>query len=147
MNDLTQIIEQAKADINAADNVADLDQVRVSYLGKKGSLTERLKQLGKLSAEERPQAGQAINDAKMIVQNAINDRREFLDNERINAKISGEKVDVTLPGRGEGSGGLHPITQTLERIESLFSQMGFEVAEGPEVEDDFLYHCPNPEGP
>jgi phenylalanyl-tRNA synthetase alpha chain len=136
MNDLTQIIEQAKADINAADNVADLDQVRVSYLGKKGSLTERLKQLGKLSAEERPQAGQAINDAKIIVQDAINDRREFLDNERINAKISGEKVDVTLPGRGEGSGGLHPITQTLERIESLFSQMGFEVAEGPEVEDD-----------
>lgn len=105
MNELTQIIEQAKADINAADNVADLDQVRVSYLGKKGSLTERLKQLGKLSAEERPQAGQAINDAKMIVQDAINDRREFLDNERINAKISGEKVDVTLSGRGEGSGG------------------------------------------
>lgn len=137
MNELTQIIEQAKADIGAAGNVADLDRVRVAYLGKKGSLTERLKQLGKLSAEERPQAGQAINDAKTIVQDAINDRREFLDNERINAKISGEKVDVTLPGRGEGSGGLHPITQTLERIESLFSQMGFEVAEGPEVEDDF----------
>jgi len=137
MNDLTQIIEQAKADIDAAGNVADLDQVRVSYLGKKGSLTERLKQLGKLSAEERPQAGQAINDAKTIVQDAINDRREFLDNERINAKISGEKIDVTLPGRGEGGGGLHPITQTLERIESLFSQMGFEVAEGPEVEDEF----------
>jgi len=137
MNDLTQIIEKAKAEINAADNVADLDQVRVTYLGKKGSLTERLKQLGKLSAEERPQAGQAINDAKMIVQDAINERREFLDNESVNARISGEKVDVTLPGRGESSGGLHPITQTLDRIESLFSQMGFEVAEGPEVEDDF----------
>ncbi len=137
MNELSHVIEKAKADINAAKNVADLDQVRVSYLGKKGSLTERLKQLGKLSAEERPQAGQAINDAKTIVQDAINDRREFLDNERINAKISGEKIDVTLPGRGEGGGGLHPITQTLERIESLFSQMGFEVAEGPEVEDDF----------
>ena len=137
MNELSHVIEKAKADINAAKNVADLDQVRVSYLGKKGSLTERLKQLGKLSAEERPQAGQAINDAKTIVQDAINDRREFLDNERINAKISGEKIDVTLPGRGEGGGGLHPITQTLERIESLFSQMGFEVAEGPEVEDEF----------
>lgn len=137
MNELTQIIEQAKADIDAADNVADLDHVRVSYLGKKGSLTERLKQLGKLSVEERPQAGQAINDAKKIVQEAINARRDLLDNERINAKIAGEKVDVTLPGRGEGSGGLHPITQTLERIESLFAQMGFEVAEGPEVEDDF----------
>ncbi len=137
MKELTQIIEQAKADIDAAGNVAELDQVRVTYLGKKGSLTERLKQLGKLSAEERPQAGQAINDAKEIVQEAINERREFLDNERINVKIAGERVDVTLPGRGEGSGGLHPITQTLERIESLFAQMGFEIAEGPEVEDDF----------
>ena len=137
MKELTQIIEQAKADIDAAGNVAELDQVRVTYLGKKGSLTERLKQLGKLSAEERPQAGQAINDAKAIVQEAINERREFLDNERINVKIAGERVDVTLPGRGEGSGGLHPITQTLERIESLFAQMGFEIAEGPEVEDDF----------
>ena len=137
MNELSQIIEQAKADIDAAGNVADLDQVRVNYLGKKGSLTERLKQLGKLSADERPAAGQAINDAKTVVQVAINVRRELLDKERINAKISGEKVDVTLPGRGKGSGGLHPITQTLERIESLFSQMGFEVAEGPEVEDDF----------
>ncbi len=137
MNDLIQIIEQARADIDAACNIADLYQVRVSYLGKKGSLTERLKQLGKLSVEERPQAGQAINDAKKIVQEAINARREFLDNQRINAKIAGEKVDVTLPGRGQGSGGLHPITQTLDRIESLFAQMGFEVAEGPEVEDDF----------
>ncbi len=137
MSELTQIIEQAKADIGAADNVADLDRVRVAYLGKKGSLTERLKQLGKLPAEERPQAGQAINDAKNILQEAINDRREFLDNERINTRIAGEKVDVTLPGRGEDTGSLHPITQTIERIESLFSQMGFEVAEGPEVEDDF----------
>ena len=137
MNELTKIIEQAKADIEAAGNVADLDQVRIATLGKKGSLTERLKQLGKLPAEERPQAGQAINDAKDILQEAINDRREFLDNERINTRIAGEKVDVTLPGRGEDTGSLHPITQTIERIESLFSQMGFEVAEGPEVEDDF----------
>lgn len=137
MNELTKIIEQAKADIEAAGNVADLDQVRIATLGKKGSLTERLKQLGKLPAEERPQAGQAINDAKDILQEAINDRREFLDNERINTRITGEKVDVTLPGRGEDTGSLHPITQTIERIESLFSQMGFEVAEGPEVEDDF----------
>ncbi len=137
MNELTKIIEQAKADIEAAGNVADLDQVRIATLGKKGSLTKRLKQLGKLPAEERPQAGQAINDAKDILQEAINDRREFLDNERINTRIAGEKVDVTLPGRGEDTGSLHPITQTIERIESLFSQMGFEVAEGPEVEDDF----------
>ena len=137
MNELTKIIEQAKADIEAAGNVADLDQVRIATLGKKGSLTERLKQLGKLPAEERPQAGQAINDAKDILQEAINDRREFLDNERINTRIAGEKVDVTLPGRGEDTGSLHPIKQTIERIESLFSQMGFEVAEGPEVEDDF----------
>ena len=87
MSELTQIIGQAKADIEAANNVADLDRVRVAYLGKKGSLTERLKQLGKLPAEERPQAGQAINDAKNILQEAINDRREILDNERINIRI------------------------------------------------------------
>ena len=137
MSDLTKIIGQAKADIEAASNVAALDRVRVAYLGKKGSLTEHLKQLGKLPAEQRPQAGQAINDAKNILQEAINDRREFLDNERINTRVAGEKVDVTLPGRGDDIGSLHPITQTIERIESLFSQMGFEVAEGPEVEDDF----------
>lgn len=137
MSELTKIIGQVKADIEAASNVAALDRVRVAYLGKKGSLTEHLKQLGKLPAEERPQAGQAINDAKNILQEAINDRRKFLDNERINTRIAGEKVDVTLPGRGEDTGSLHPITQTIERIESLFSQMGFEVVEGPEVEDDF----------
>ena len=137
MNELAHIIEQARTDIEAASNVADLDQVRVAYLGKKGSLTERLKQLGQLPAEERPQAGQAINEAKKIIQEAINVRREFLDGERINAEIAEDKVDVTLPGRGEDIGSLHPITQTIERIESLFSQMGFEVAEGPEVEDDF----------
>jgi len=137
MKELAHIIEQAKTDIEAASNVADLDQVRVVYLGKKGSLTERLKQLGQLPAEERPQAGQAINEAKKIIQEAINVRREFLDGERINAEIAEDKVDVTLPGRGEDIGSLHPITQTIERIESLFSQMGFEVAEGPEVEDDF----------
>ncbi len=137
MNELTQIVEEAKAAIDAAGNIIDLDKVRVSYLGKKGSLTESLKQLHKLSAEERPQAGKIINDAKKIIQEAINMRRALLDKERINTKIAGEKVDITLPGRGKGSGGLHPVTQTLERIESLFSQMGFEVAEGPEVEDTF----------
>lgn len=137
MNELTQIIEQAKAEIDTAGSISALDQIRITYLGKKGKLTERLKQLGKLPIEERPEAGQAINDAKKLVQDAINARHESLDNERINKKIAEEKVDVTLPGRGEVSGGLHPITQTLERIESLFSQMGFEVAEGPEVEDDF----------
>lgn len=137
MDVLTKIMAQAKTDIEAASNATELDQVRITYLGKKGTLTERLKQLGKLSVEKRPQAGEAINDAKKMVQAAINTRRTFLDNARINAKIVAEKLDVTLPGRGKDSGGLHPITQTLERIESLFTQMGFEVAEGPEVEDDF----------
>lgn len=137
MDVLTKIMAQAKTDIEVASNATELDQVRITYLGKKGTLTERLKQLGKLSVEKRPQAGEAINDAKKMVQAAINTRRTFLDNARINAKIVAEKLDVTLPGRGKDSGGLHPITQTLERIESLFTQMGFEVAEGPEVEDDF----------
>ena len=137
MSELTRIIKQAKADINAAGSVSDLDRARIAYLGKKGNLTERLKQLGQLPAEERPQAGQEINEAKKIVQKAINVRREFLNDERIKAKIAGEKVDITLPGRGGDTGSLHPITQTIARIESLFTQMGFAVAEGPEVEDDF----------
>ncbi len=137
MTTLSQLVEQAEAGIRRASSVDELEKQRLAYLGKKGQLTERLKQLGKLDARERPQAGRAINDAKERVQNAINARRELLERQRIDAKIVGERLDISLPGRGEPNGGLHPITQTLERIESLFSQMGFEVAEGPEIEDDF----------
>jgi phenylalanyl-tRNA synthetase alpha chain len=100
-------------------------------------LTSQLKQLGKLSAEERPAAGQAINEAKKIVQQKIESRKLDLESAELNEKLKQETIDVTLPGRGLGTGGPHPVTRTLERIDQLFTQIGFEVATGPEIEDDY----------
>ncbi|MFO7592651.1 MAG: phenylalanine--tRNA ligase subunit alpha [Pseudomonadota bacterium] len=137
MDDLTSLVSEAEAAIAAADELQALDQIRVQYLGKKGVLTEQMKSLGKLSAEERPAAGQAINKAKGQVQQAIEARKLALQEAALNARLAAETIDVTLPGRGQAGGGLHPVTMTLERIESLFSQLGFRVAEGPEIEDDF----------
>jgi len=134
---LDKLVKTAEQAIAAAADLRALDQVRVDYLGKKGSLTEYMKSLGQLSAEERPAAGQAINRAKQTVQAAIEARRETLESAALEARLEAESVDVTLPGRGQPGGGLHPITRTLERIEELFAQIGFEVAEGPEIEDDF----------
>jgi len=124
---------QAIAD--AADPAA-LDAVRVQFLGKKGSLTDQLKQLGKLPAEQRPAAGQAINRVKQLLQAALDARRDALQAAQLDAQLAGETIDVTLPGRGQDSGGLHPVTLTLRRIETLFRPLGFTVAEGPEIEDD-----------
>lgn len=134
---LDKLVTTAEEAIAAAADLRALDQVRVDYLGKKGSLTEYMKSLGQLSAEERPAAGQAINRAKQTVQVAIEARRETLESAALEARLEAEAIDVTLPGRGQASGGLHPITRTLERVERLFRQIGFEVAEGPEIEDDF----------
>jgi len=135
--ELNQLVAEAEQAISVADDLQTLDQVRVDYLGKKGHLTERMKSLGKLTAEERPKAGQAINQAKQTVQQAIEARREALKNAVLEAKLVGEKVDVTLPGRHTPVGSLHPVTRTMRRIDDLFAQMGFSVAEGPEIEDDF----------
>ena len=135
--ELNQLVTEAEQAISVADDLQTLDQVRVDYLGKKGRLTERMKSLGKLSAEERPKAGQAINQAKQTVQQAIEARRAALKNAVLEAKLVGEKVDVTLPGRHTPVGSLHPVTRTMRRIDDLFAQMGFSVAEGPEIEDDF----------
>ena len=135
--ELNQLVTEAEQAIAAAVDLQGLDQVRVDFLGKKGRITERMKALGQLSAEERPKAGQAINQAKQAVQQAIEMRREALKNAVLQAKLAGEKVDVTLPGRQQPVGSLHPVTRTLQRIEDLFAQMGFSVAEGPEIEDDF----------
>jgi len=134
---LDKLVTTAEQAIAGATDLRALDQVRVDYLGKKGSLTEYMKSLGQLSAEERPAAGQAINRAKQTVQAAIEARRQTLERAALEARLEAEALDVTLPGRGQAGGGLHPITRTLERIEELFAQIGFEVAEGPEVEDDF----------
>ena len=135
--DLEKLTADAQEKIDAADNLDDLDQIRVDYLGKKGELTSLLKTLGTLPAEERKTAGQDINTAKRDVQQAIELRKQSLEAAKLNARLASEKVDVTLPGRGQRAGGLHPVTRTMARIEDMFSRLGFSVAQGPEIEDDF----------
>ncbi len=134
---IEQLTSEGLAAVAAASDLRALDEVRVRYLGKKGVLTEQMKALGRLSAEERPRMGQAVNAAKSQVQAALEARREALQQAALDATLAAETLDVTLPGRGQRSGGLHPVTRTLERIEDLFVQLGFEIAEGPEIEDDY----------
>jgi phenylalanyl-tRNA synthetase alpha chain len=134
---LKQLIEKAESTIQDASDLKALDDLRVAYLGKKGEITQRMQTLGKLSPDERKEAGKLINNAKQAVQKAIEVRKVALQTAELDAKLATEAVDVTLPGRGQSRGGLHPVTRTLQRIEELFSQLGFEVAEGPEVEDDY----------
>jgi len=123
--------------IERAADLAALDQVRVRYLGKSGLLTAQLKSLGALPKQERPAAGQAINRIKEAVQERIESRRGAMEADALEQRLAGERVDVSLPGRGQQVGGLHPITRTLQRIERLFANAGFAVEEGPEVEDDY----------
>jgi phenylalanyl-tRNA synthetase alpha chain len=137
MDSLTSLTQQALSAVAAAGSHDDLEQLRVSYLGKKGVLTEQLKTLGGLPADQRPAAGAAINAAKVLVQDAIASRKDELDRVEAERQLASEKVDVTLPGRKQGAGGLHPVTRTIERIENIFTAAGFEVVEGPEIEDDY----------
>ena len=137
MEALATLEQQARQAIAAATDLKILDDIRVQYMGKKGLLTEQLKQLGKLPADERPQAGQAINVAKKQVQAAIEARKTELQSAALAEQLASERIDVTLPGRGQQSGGLHPVTRTLQRIERLFAGMGFESVSGPEIEDDY----------
>ena len=136
-SDIEQLLDAALEAVARAPDLQALEALRVQYLGRKGELTARLKQLGKLPPEERKAAGQAINQAKQALQQAIESRRDTLAREALERRLVEERVDVTLPGRRRPAGGWHPVTRTLQRIESLFSQLGFEVAEGPEIEDDF----------
>ena len=136
MKELEQIIAAAREAIAATSSIADLEQVKSRFLGKTGSITELLKGLGKLSADERPTAGAAINTAKGEVEGMLQARREAILARELDAKLSGESIDVTLPGRRQGPGGLHPIARAQEHAERLFSTMGFSVADGPEIEDD-----------
>jgi len=136
VDSLNELEQQALQEIAAAVDVVALDDARVRYLGKKGALTQQLKQLGGLPAAERPAAGQAINRVKQQLQSALETRRIELQDAALNAQLASERIDVTLPGRGQASGGLHPITLTMRRIEALFRPLGFMVAEGPEIEDD-----------
>jgi phenylalanyl-tRNA synthetase alpha chain len=137
MDDLATLVDEAARSFAAAAGADALEQAKARFLGKNGSITERLKALGKLSADERKAAGAAINAAKSSIETALEARREALREAELEARLAEEALDVTLPGRGSGSGGLHPVTRTLERIEALFRSIGFEVADGPEIETDF----------
>jgi phenylalanyl-tRNA synthetase alpha chain len=135
--DLNNLLEQASRSISESADIAALDAVRVAYLGKKGELTAQLKNLGQLSAEERPAAGQAINQVKVQIQGLLEARKSELSDAAIVSRLQTETIDISLPGRRSGAGGLHPVTLTMNRIDKMFGKLGFDVAEGPEVEDDF----------
>ncbi len=137
MANLDHLITEAQADFLACETMNDLENAKAKYLGKTGSLTAALKGLGKLSAEERPAAGAAINVVKQGVEAALNARREAILNAAQQAQLANESLDVTLPARAQSQGGLHPVSLTLQRIEQLFHSIGFDVATGPEVETDF----------
>ena len=137
MENLEVLVSQALEAVHQAADITALEQLRVQYLGKKGELTQVMKTLGNIPAEDRPKVGALVNDAKDRVQSVLNARKTEMEAAALNAKLSAERVDVTLPGRGQTSGGLHPVTRTMERIEEFFSRIGYAVAEGPEVEDDY----------
>lgn len=137
MDNLESLTRAALAAVENAGDLRALDEVRVQYLGKKGEISQLLKGLGQMSAEERPVFGARVNEARDQVESALSARRDQLESARLAAQLAGERVDVTLPGRGEQSGGLHPVTRTRRRIEDFFVQLGYEISEGPEVEDDF----------
>ncbi|MDH3275298.1 MAG: phenylalanine--tRNA ligase subunit alpha [Gammaproteobacteria bacterium] len=137
MRELTDLVQTAASEIDAAADLSVLDAIRVAYLGKKGELTSRLKALSQLPAEERPAAGQEINVAKQELQSRINARRTALDSQALESKLAADAVDVTLPGRGASIGGRHPVSRAMVRIEKIFCNAGFGVRSGPEIEDDF----------
>jgi phenylalanyl-tRNA synthetase alpha chain len=137
MQELQTILDDALAAFAATNDATALEQVKARYLGKEGRLTALLKGLGKLSAEERPAAGARINVVKQQIEAALNARRDAIQQQALQLKLAAESLDVTLPGRGLAAGGLHPVTRTLERIETLFHAIGFDVADGPEIETDF----------
>ncbi|MBU2862707.1 phenylalanine--tRNA ligase subunit alpha [Reinekea forsetii] len=137
MDTLNKLHNDALSAVTAAETAQELDDLRVKYLGKKGEITSLLKTLGKLSAEERPAAGAKINEVKEAVSAAINERKAKIEQEALAAKLASEKVDVTAPGRRQSFGGLHPVTMTLRRMESFFTNIGYDIATGPEIEDDY----------
>ncbi len=134
---ISSLVERALEEVAASVDLAALDEVRVRLLGKKGLLTDQLKSLGALPAGERPAAGKRINDAKTSIQSALEARRAALEQAALSAALAGGNIDVSLPGRGQEPGTMHPVTRTRLRIERIFTQAGFQVAAGPEVEDDF----------
>jgi len=134
---LNELVDEARTSLAQASDIGVVESLRVHYLGKKGSLTEQLKQLGAVPPEERPKVGQWVNEAKRVVQEALDARKTVLSCAAQEQKLGAETIDVTLPGRGARLGGPHPVTRTMERLQRIFLQMGFGLAEGPEIEDDF----------
>jgi phenylalanyl-tRNA synthetase alpha chain len=137
MEPLESIVTTALAEFAACGDAPALEDAKAKYLGKTGRLTELLKSLGKLPADERPAAGARINDAKAKLEAALDRSRDQLAAAKLERQLAADALDVSLPGRGLSVGGLHPITRTLQRIETIFHSMGFAVADGPEIEDDF----------
>ena len=137
MSDLHEILKEATVVLAAAASIPELEQVKARFVGKAGSITEQLKSLGKLDPEARKTAGASINEVKGQVEELINAAKSRILNAELEAQLADEAVDVTLPGRSYGQGGLHPVTRAQERIEALFATMGFAVADGPEIETDY----------
>jgi phenylalanyl-tRNA synthetase alpha chain len=137
MNSLDHLVREAVDLFNDIDDAVELEQAKARYLGRNGKLTELLRGLGKLPPHERPEMGGRINKAKEILEAALGARRDIIQEKKLEARLIVEALDVALPGRGYGAGGIHPITRTLDRIQSLFHSLGFAVASGPEIETDF----------
>ena len=138
MVSLDQIVEDAKRDFSGAADSAALEDAKARYLGKSGVLTERLKALGGMSPEERKSAGAQINQIKTQVETALQERRQALANAVLQQRLAAESIDVSLPGRGQAVGSLHPVMRTWERVEEIFRSIGFDVADGPEIETDWF---------
>jgi phenylalanyl-tRNA synthetase alpha chain len=136
MQDLDAIVNEALALFAGIEEPDRLEQAKARYLGRAGALTDALKSLGKLPPAERPLMGSRINAAKERLEQALKAQREKIQARALDARLAGERLDVTLPGRGTGRGGVHPVTRTMERLETLFRSLGFEVADGPEIETD-----------
>ena len=137
MQNLDGIIADAKSNFESITELADLEQAKARFLGKNGALTELQKGLGKLSAEERPRAGALFNNAKIQIEALLQGRREAIAEASLQARLAEEALDVTLPGRGRSSGGVHPVIRTWQRVEAIFRSVGFDVADGPEIETDW----------
>lgn len=137
MSDLDNLLEQAKQALNVAADISAVEHIRVEYLGKKGSITNKMRDLGKVSAEERPKLGQLINQAKQELQTLIQEKLSAFKRAELQAKLNNETIDVSLPGRNSGVGSLHPVSLIRRDIEKYFMSIGFEVAEGPEIESDY----------
>ena len=135
--DVENTLDRALSEISNSNDLRSLDEVRVSFLGKKGEITTLLKSLGQMDPSERPKAGEAINQAKSAIQDAIEHRKASLANSQLEEELASGSIDITLPGRRSFLGGLHPVTQVLNRIEELFIGSGYEVVTGPEVEDEY----------